>query len=585
MLHCAFFSVVVLFSNQTESMFKNRLNKTFRGNSKSQSMSLDHNEDHANVQLHKNDPSIQFEVSPLVSGKASKAHQLVLSAKNVAVMKGNSVVNQWNSEDIVSVKCDRNKFDVQVLVHFEFQAEDSDQVLRVRDACKALGIGGKVVGLEDKDTRKAEIEQVQVQAQDEDSLGLNESKSGLITAVNTAPPSNSHSKPVQNEEKSESVGKQEVKKYCLDDFEVLKVVGEGSFGKVMKVKRKEDKQVLAMKMLKIENYPGDPFAEQKILENLNHPFIVKLFCSFQENGYLYLCMDYAEHGDLFFHLRKLERFSEEIACFYLAEIILALDYLHRNQIVYRDLKPENILLDADGHIKIGDLGLAKSGITSMGGVDSEGIKAQTFCGTPQYLAPEILKGVEHGFAVDWWSAGIVLYEMLTGSVPFYSDNRNEMYLQAIKGEIDFPSYVSKDASKLIKGVLVRRPEDRLGSGSLGVFELRKHAFFKSINWKLLETRSLNSPYRPEISHDTPAFAYGLSTINSRIKSSRGKNASALAEEPKSTQATEKAYVSSTENKNFHNSDSVASEEHESLSGNALESLIRSMEKKVVSSSK
>jgi serine/threonine protein kinase len=573
-------------------MFKNRLSKTFGRANNGKSLDFGEEKHRLAGKLsnsgtgNANDPSIQFEVVPIAKGVgvSGKTQQLVLSARSVSVVssKGNIVIEKFDAEDVVSVKCDRNKVTMQVVSNYEFQTGDSDQVLRIRDACKALGIGGKIFILEEKLKEFGKNEEPQ--QQEEDSLLHQESKSGLLTAVSTAPPSNSHSKPAQNEEKShsfESSGKHELKSYCLEDFEILQVVGEGSFGRVMKAKRKDDKQIMAIKMLKIENYPGDPFAEQRILENLNHPFIVKLFCSFQQNGYLYLCMDYAEHGDLFFHLRKSEKFSEEIACFYLAEIILALDYLHRNHIVYRDLKPENILLDSEGHIKIGDLGLAKSGITSMGGDDSEGVKAKTFCGTPQYLAPEILKGVEHGFAVDWWSAGIVLYEMLTGTVPFYSDNRNEMYLQAIKGEIDFPSNLSKDACKLIKGVLVRRPEDRLGSGSLGVYELRKHPFFKNINWKQLESRSITSPYRPEFSADVPAFGYGLSTINSRPKESTMSSANNLRDNSSNFQTkVNQNHSSSIEIRYLNNSESNASEEQDSLSGNAFESLIRAMEKKV-----
>jgi serine/threonine protein kinase len=190
------------------------------------------------------------------------------------------------------------------------------------------------------------------------------------------------------------------------------------------------------------------------------------------------------------------RFSIDAARFIMAEIICALEYVHSQNIVYRDLKPENVLLDAEGHIRLADFGLAKQHITSDG--SNAGTKAQTFCGTPQYLAPEILSGQPYSKSVDYWSAGVLFYELLTGAVPFYSSNRQELYAQTIQGEISFPVYVAKEAQSLVRGILVRNPEDRLGSGVLGSLELKQHPFFRGTRWADIDNRSLEPPYKPKI---------------------------------------------------------------------------------------
>jgi len=278
----------------------------------------------------------------------------------------------------------------------------------------------------------------------------------------------------------------------VDDFELLKVIGKGSFGKVMQVRKKDDGQIYAMKVLRKEaiiarKQVDHTRAEKAILQKVSHPFIVNLNYAFQTDEKLYMILDYINGGELFFHLKKEGKFSEERVRLYSAEIALALHHLHSMDIVYRDLKPENILVDSDGHICITDFGLSKE-ITPEEGTN-------TFCGTPEYLAPEVLKGQGHGTPVDWWSLGTLIYEMLTGLPPYYSQNINIMYQKILNGELRFPEYVSSEAQDLIEGFLVRDPAKRLGSDFDAV---KSHQFFKGIDWDKLYRKEVDPPFKPAV---------------------------------------------------------------------------------------
>lgn len=284
----------------------------------------------------------------------------------------------------------------------------------------------------------------------------------------------------------------------LDDFELLRLIGTGSFAKVLLVRHKSTGQLFAMKVLKKEelfrrNQIDHTKTERLILATLRHPFMVKLRYSFQTDHKLYMVLDFVRGGELFYHLRRAGKFSEEQTRFYVAEVILALDYLHRHDVIYRDLKPENILLGHDGHIKLTDFGLSKKGITSVGG-KGEGQTATTFCGTPEYLAPEIITGIGHGKAVDWWSVGILAFEMLNGKPPFSSQNRNQLYINTIKGQITWPEGISIEARDLLSKLLHRRPEERLGSN--GISEIQNHAFFASLDWEAVYHKRVTPPFVP-----------------------------------------------------------------------------------------
>jgi serine/threonine protein kinase len=282
----------------------------------------------------------------------------------------------------------------------------------------------------------------------------------------------------------------------LQDFELKAVLGKGSFGKVMLVCKQSTQEVFAMKVLRKEaiiagNQVQHTKAERNILQEVDNPFIVKLHYAFQTQGKLYLILDYVRGGELFYQLKQEGLFSEDRVRLYTAEIILALQHLHEKNIIYRDLKPENLLLDIEGHIMLTDFGLSKEAVTRKNG-------ARTFCGTPEYLAPEILRGVGHGKAVDWWSLGTLMFEMLTGLPPFYSQNRKVMFERILKAELTFPSHIRPDARNLLTALLTRDPDKRLGSGPNDAWDIRNHPFFVSLDWNKVYSRDYKPLYKPRV---------------------------------------------------------------------------------------
>jgi len=284
----------------------------------------------------------------------------------------------------------------------------------------------------------------------------------------------------------------------VDNFDLLKVLGKGSFGKVMLVQKKDTGCLYAMKTLNKEviiarDEVEHTRAEQRVLGMVNHPFVVGLKFSFQSETKLYLILDYINGGELFQHLQNEVRFSPERCQFYTAELALALEYLHSLDIVYRDLKPENILIAHDGHIAITDFGLVKENMT-------EGETTSTFCGTAEYLAPEVLKGEGYGKEVDWWSLGILLYEMLSGLPPFYSENTNLMYKKILYSTIVFedPALADPNVQDFIEKLLVRTPSARLGAGEGGADAIKSHPYFANISWTKLAARSVTPPWKPEV---------------------------------------------------------------------------------------
>lgn len=285
------------------------------------------------------------------------------------------------------------------------------------------------------------------------------------------------------------------------DFEFLKLIGRGTFGRVFQVRKKDTKRIYAMKVLSkreiiAKKEVAHTIGERKILQrSLDSPFLVGLKFSFQTDTDLYLVTDFKSGGELFWHLQRETRFSEERARFYVAELILALEHLHKYDIVYRDLKPENILLDATGHVALCDFGLSKPDLRS----DE---LTNTFCGTTEYLAPEVLLD-EHGYSklVDFWSLGVLLFEMCCGWSPFYAEDTQQMYKNICFGKIKFPKgVICEDGKQFVKGLLNRNPKHRLGA-QRDAAELKAHPFFKTIDWDALARKQVTPPFKPSVESD------------------------------------------------------------------------------------
>lgn len=300
----------------------------------------------------------------------------------------------------------------------------------------------------------------------------------------------------KGEDKQMDLGPKEKKGVKPSDFEFLKVIGKGSFGKVLLAKHKVEKNVYAVKVLQKKmilkrNEKNHVMSERNVLlKNLNHPFLVGLHYAFQTPDKLYFVLDYVNGGELFFHLQRERYFPEPRARFYAAEITSALGYLHSEGIIYRDLKPENILLDFQGHVVLTDFGLSKEGL-------SEKDTTTTFCGTPEYLAPEVLKKQAYDKAVDWWCLGAVLYEMLYGLPPFYSKDTLEMYQNILNKPLRLRTNISIPARNLLDGLLQKDKSKRLGT-KRDVEEIKTHDFFRAINWTELEAKQTPPPYNPNV---------------------------------------------------------------------------------------
>ncbi|XP_070798418.1 RAC-alpha serine/threonine-protein kinase isoform X2 [Pituophis catenifer annectens] len=267
-------------------------------------------------------------------------------------------------------------------------------------------------------------------------------------------------------------------KVTMNEFEYLKLLGKGTFGKVILVKEKATGRYYAMKILKKEvivakDEVAHTLTENRVLQNSRHPFLT-----------------------LFFHLSRERVFSEDRARFYGAEIVSALDYLHSEKnVVYRDLKLENLMLDKDGHIKITDFGLCKEGI-------KDGATMKTFCGTPEYLAPEVLEDNDYGRAVDWWGLGVVMYEMMCGRLPFYNQDHEKLFELILMEEIRFPRTLSPEAKSLLSGLLKKDPKQRLGGGPDDAKEIMQHKFFSGIVWQDVYEKKLVPPFKPQVTSET-----------------------------------------------------------------------------------
>jgi len=299
-----------------------------------------------------------------------------------------------------------------------------------------------------------------------------------------------------------------MKKLTPEDFEALYLVGQGAFGKVFQVRKKDTGVLYAMKVMKKEVVIAKEQMEytkqeRDILTSITHPYVVKLRFSFQTATKLYLVLDFINGGHLFYWMYREGMFDVGLTRFYIAEIVCGIGHLHSLNIMHRDLKPENILVDREGHVRITDFGLAKK-------FSSDGEKANSLVGSIDYMAPEILKDKGHGKEADWWSVGVLLYEMLIGQLPFRGKNKAAIQKAITSQKIKMPTFVETDAAKLIQNLTMKDPNLRLGSdvnlkkdstSKNGTEEVKKHKFFSKINWAKLEKREVPAPFVPKIDQD------------------------------------------------------------------------------------
>jgi len=288
----------------------------------------------------------------------------------------------------------------------------------------------------------------------------------------------------------------------FDDFNILIQLGRGSYGSVVLAKKKSNNKLYALKILnkskiKFEKQVDHTKTERLILEKSNNEFIVKLKYAFQTPDRLCFVTEYMPGGELFNLLKKKKFFNEGQARFYICEVILAIEHLHNNNCIYRDLKPENILLGKDGHIKLTDFGLSKMCLSN----DNDNI-AYTICGTPEYLAPEILEGRGYNKNVDWWSLGALIYEMLVGVSPYRVKNKEKrLDMKLYKMPVDYKSLLSPEAKSLISGLLSIDPNSRLGNGKNDAKEIKSHKFFDLIDWNLVQIKQLKPPFVPDLKNE------------------------------------------------------------------------------------
>lgn len=281
-----------------------------------------------------------------------------------------------------------------------------------------------------------------------------------------------------------------------EELEVLQTLGRGAFGRVRLVRHAASNRAYALKCLikshiVENNLKEHVLNEKRVMLALDHPFILKLYTTFKDRTHLYFLVELALGGELFTYLRKKDNFEEPVARFYIASVVLVFQHMHSKSIVYRDLKPENILLDNDGFMKLADFGLAKL-VTD---------RTWTLCGTPDYLAPEIILNKGHDKAVDYWALGILIFELMTGTAPFYAQDPMQIYALIIQGNVKFPAYMGRACVDLVQKLLCQNPARRLGNMKHGIKDIINHRWFSSFQWESLRTKTMKPPIIPQVRDD------------------------------------------------------------------------------------
>ncbi|XP_015231389.1 PREDICTED: protein kinase C epsilon type [Cyprinodon variegatus] len=323
----------------------------------------------------------------------------------------------------------------------------------------------------------------------QDLAGLDRLQDALSLDQQGPQNSSSSSSSSTNSSSSSSAAREngQSQRRTLKDFNFIKVLGKGSFGKVRR--RGGVKDVILQ-----DDDVDCTMTEKRILALARrHPYLTQLYCCFQTRDRLFFVMEYVNGGDLMFQIQRSRKFDEPRSRFYAAEVTSALMFLHRNGVIYRDLKLDNILLDAEGHCKLADFGMCKEGINN-------GVTTTTFCGTPDYIAPEILQELEYGASVDWWALGVLMYEMMAGQPPFEADNEDDLFESILHDDVLYPVWLSKEAVSILRAFMTKNPAKRLGCMvSQGCEEaIKTHPFFREIDWVLLEQRKVKPPFKPRI---------------------------------------------------------------------------------------
>lgn len=277
----------------------------------------------------------------------------------------------------------------------------------------------------------------------------------------------------------------------VDDYDIIKAIGNGAYGEVFLVRNKSTFTYHAMKAVAKEvvvarKHVKHLILEKKILECVHFPFTLTIDVAFKDNVYLYFILPFVAGGEMFNYIQKYGSFSDELSKFYAGQVVLALEYIHHCEVIHRDIKPENILIDVTGYVKLCDFGFSKK------------IKKKTWtlCGTPEYLAPEIIMSRGYNYAVDWWAVGVLIYEMEAGTPPFYSGDPAKLYDNIIEGRYKFPENMNGECRNLIKGFLQVDPSKRIGSLIGGVYDIKSHSWFKEIDWDALLHQRIEPPFIP-----------------------------------------------------------------------------------------
>ena len=318
----------------------------------------------------------------------------------------------------------------------------------------------------------------------------------------------------ENKETSELV----TVKLSYQDFEPLKLIGTGSFGKVLLVKYNSNNNLYAMKVLnksqiKLKKQEENTKNERDLMVKLNNPFILSIKFAFQDESKLYIVSEFLQGGDLFYHLHHSTiNLTEEVAKFYIIELILGLEFLHQNNVIFRDLKPENILLDSEGHIRISDFGLSKI-------LENSRDKAYTLCGTLKYLAPEILKNKGYEKSVDWWSLGCIFYEMLMGHLPF-KINGNVIDPEVFEEKIKFNDNMNPLLIDLISQLLAVNPKKRIGYGDSDAKKIKEHQYFIDVDWNKYLNKEIEPPFVPKLDGDMDLRYFDKSFTDEPVNSDR-----------------------------------------------------------------